>query len=320
MGLTKNYWKNRYQNQETGWDIGYASTPITQYFNTIEDKSIRILIPGAGNAHEAEYLYKQGFTNVYICDWAEEPLQNFAERVPSFPKEQLICTDFFTIDLAPFDIIVEQTFFCALPPTMRWQYITKMYQLLKPTGELIGLMFKFPLSSFGPPFGGSLTEYKQYFKPFFDNISIKESTDSIKPRKGSEYWIELSKKKQIELIQKEYVEVQIFEGIVLTNKMYKESNIKERYAIFATFFEGTPTFDTYKKNPNYFDGRVRSKGVLNVSKTLKYSDATVYLSSKNEAEKVLALYGQGRQLPMVEDITHLTFYQNCTKAIVNELR
>jgi len=56
-----NYWENRYQNQQTGWDIGEISSPLKAYIDQLEDKSIKILIPGAGNAYEAEYLFLNGF-------------------------------------------------------------------------------------------------------------------------------------------------------------------------------------------------------------------------------------------------------------------
>jgi hypothetical protein len=42
------------------------------------------------NAHEAEYLYQQGFTNVFILDIVPQPLARFGKRVPDFPKELLI--------------------------------------------------------------------------------------------------------------------------------------------------------------------------------------------------------------------------------------
>ncbi len=47
----ENYWTNRYKIESTGWDIGYASTPLKEYIDQLSDKTIRILIPGAGNAY-----------------------------------------------------------------------------------------------------------------------------------------------------------------------------------------------------------------------------------------------------------------------------
>ena len=50
------FWNNRWATGQTGWDIGYASPAITTYLQQYENKNAAILIPGCGNAHEAEFL------------------------------------------------------------------------------------------------------------------------------------------------------------------------------------------------------------------------------------------------------------------------
>ena len=117
--LSKNYWQNRYEEELTGWDTGDVTTPIKEYFDKINNKNARILIPGCGNAHEATYLYAQGFVNIFLCDWAQTPLDNFALQNPDFPGEQLICANFFELNTGDFDYVIEQTFFCALNPKKR---------------------------------------------------------------------------------------------------------------------------------------------------------------------------------------------------------
>lgn len=186
------YWVNRYQQAQTGWDTGSITTPIKNYVDQLEDKSLRILIPGCGQGHEARYLYEQGFHNTWVCDWAAEPLQYLQKAVPQFPKRQLLQADFFALDLSPFDLIIEQTFFCALPPVRRPDYARKMRELLHHSGKLVGLLFDFPLSDQGPPFGGSKEEYLGYFEPHFEQISMEPCYNSIKPRKGSELFIQIS--------------------------------------------------------------------------------------------------------------------------------
>ena len=152
--LNEDYWTQRYQNNETGWDIGYVSTPIKAYVDQLKDKKIHILIPGAGNAYEAEYLWKQGFKNVWVIDLSQAPLNNIQSRIPDFPAEQLIHGDFFEHE-KQYDLIIEQTFFCALNPTMRQDYVLAMHKRLKPKGKLVGLLFKVPLFDTHPPFGGN---------------------------------------------------------------------------------------------------------------------------------------------------------------------
>ena len=110
--LDSNYWKNRYQANETGWDVGHISTPIKNYIDQLKEKSITILIPGCGNAHEAAYLWEHGFKNIYLVDYVKEPLDNFQKKHPDFPTSHLIHSDFFDLT-GKFDLILEQTFFCA---------------------------------------------------------------------------------------------------------------------------------------------------------------------------------------------------------------
>lgn len=183
--LNTTYWQNRYLNDQIGWDIGYPSTPIKTYIDQLKDKTKKVLIPGAGNSYEAEYLWKNDFKNIYILDIAEKPLQNFKNRVPEFPKEQLLQQDFFDLNQT-FDLILEQTFFCALHPSLRQNYSDKMRQLLTKNGKLAGLLFNFPLTLDGPPFGGHVEHYNLLFKNNFKIKTLEPSINSIKQRQGKE--------------------------------------------------------------------------------------------------------------------------------------
>ncbi len=183
--LDKVYWEERYNNENTGWNIGYPSTPLKTYIDQLKDNKIKILIPGAGNSYEAEYLWNKGFKNIYVVDIAKLPLENFKHRVPDFPANQLFHIDFFELD-DDFDLILEQTFFCALHPKLRTKYVEKMYQLLKPNGKLAGLLFDFELTTSGPPFGGSISEYKSLFEKKFKIKILESSINLIKERQGKE--------------------------------------------------------------------------------------------------------------------------------------
>ncbi|OEK03801.1 SAM-dependent methyltransferase [Roseivirga sp. 4D4] len=191
VDLNEQFWTDKYQKDQMGWDIGYVSTPLKGYFDQIDDKSLKILIPGAGNAYEAEYLWNNGFTNVYVVDISEEPLTRFIKRVPDFPKDQLLNVDFFQLE-DRFDLIIEQTFFCALDPKLRAQYVEKMHNLLRPNGVLVGLMFKIPLFDDRPPFGGNESEYRLLFSDRFSIDIMEEAYNSITARAGSELFIKMT--------------------------------------------------------------------------------------------------------------------------------
>jgi len=183
------YWTERYKNNNTGWDIGYPSTPIKAYADQLTDKSIQILIPGAGNAYEAEYLWKQGFVNTHILDISEIPLQEFKKRNPDFPEENMHQSDFFEFS-GQYDLIIEQTFFCSFVPVdeNRNAYAKHMASLLKPKGKLAGLWFNFPLTDDMEkrPFGGSKELYIKYLSPYFKTITFDPCYNSILPRQGKE--------------------------------------------------------------------------------------------------------------------------------------
>jgi len=192
--LTANYWNKRYNDDKTGWDLGTISPPLKAYFDQLEDKSLKILIPGAGNAHEALYLFRNGFKNTYVCDWAEKPIQRIQTLEPLFPTEQLICKDFFDLELQ-FDLIVEQTFFCAISPAKRSDYANKIAQLLHSKGKLVGLLFNKDFKFTGPPFAGDKAEYIDLFEKKFDIMTLEECNNSIESRAGFELFIKLELKK-----------------------------------------------------------------------------------------------------------------------------
>jgi len=191
--LNANYWNSRYQANNIGWDTGVITTPLKEYIDQLSDPSIRILIPGAGNAHEAAYLFDKGFTNVSVCDWASEAISNIQTRIPQMPANQLICSNFFDLD-GQYDLILEQTFFCALNPTLRPQYVQKVAQLLQPKGKLVGLLFGVTFPKEGPPFGGSKDEYVSLFDSYFEIKMLDTAHNSIKPRANSELFINFVKK------------------------------------------------------------------------------------------------------------------------------
>lgn len=192
IDISKEYWEKRWEAGETGWDIGYASPPITNYIDSLENKDLQILIPGCGNAYEGAYLHENGFQNTYLLDISESALKSVSERFPKIPKGNLLQKDFFEHE-GSYDLIFEQTFFCALYPSFRPDYARKMQELLKPGGKLVGLLFNAPLFEEHPPFGGSKEEYLNYFESLFDILNFDTAPDSIKPRAGRELFIELLK-------------------------------------------------------------------------------------------------------------------------------
>ena len=181
--LDADYWSKRYLEQQTGWDIGYGSTPLVEYLQSITDKSTSILIPGCGNAYEAEWLLQHGFPNVTVLDISPVLTAALEERFKG-QSINIITGDFFE-HKGQFDLILEQTFFCALDPSLRSKYVEQMHQLLKPAGKLVGVLFNKEFEG-GPPFGGSKEEYEQLFSKHLRIKKMELCYNSIPQRKDAE--------------------------------------------------------------------------------------------------------------------------------------
>jgi len=193
LNLSEDFWTKKYNTNKIGWDLGVVSPPLKAYFDQLVDKELKILIPGGGNSYEAEYLFNNGFKNVYVVDVAKNPLENIKKRIPSFLNSQLIHANFFDLE-ATFDLIIEQTFFCAIHPSLREQYAFKMKQLLRENGKLVGLLFDAKLNEDHPPFGGNKKEYTSYFETHFTMDIFTECYNSYHNRQEMELFIKFTKK------------------------------------------------------------------------------------------------------------------------------
>lgn len=186
------YWDKRWKNQDIGWDVGYPTPVFTQFIDLITDKSISILIPGCGNAYEAKYLLEKGFTNVTLIDISPQAIKQLKERFDS-EDVTILCEDFFTHH-GKYDLIFEQTFFCAISPHRREEYAQKMHELLTHDGVLFGVLFNKQFPNSFPPFGGNLGDYIPIFEPYFHIKKMETCYNSIAPRHQSELFMHLVRK------------------------------------------------------------------------------------------------------------------------------
>ena len=187
--LDQTFWNSKYENETIGWDLGEVSPPIKEYIDQLENKDLRILIPGAGNAYEAKYLVKKGFINITVVDIAPQLIQNLQEEFKDNRAIQLIHGDFFR-HTGEYDLIIEQTFFCAIHPSLRPKYIKKMKSLISKKGKICGLLFNREFNG-GPPFQGNKDEYITLMKGELKIDTMETCYNSHPSRKDTELWINL---------------------------------------------------------------------------------------------------------------------------------
>ena len=119
----------------------------------------------------------------------------FKRNNPQIHISQVLHKDFFEFQQNDFfDVIIEQTFFCAINPRLREKYITKAQTLLTDEGKIIGLLFNKKLDTEPPPVGGTIEEYEILFSKKFIIQKLEKVNNSITHRKGHELWIEFMKK------------------------------------------------------------------------------------------------------------------------------
>lgn len=191
--LDQHFWDERWRKNETGWDIGQAAPAITEYMSRFSDKNARILIPGCGNAHEAMFLVDNGFTNITLIDIAPKAVEVLKEKFSDTPQVTVLCEDFFA-HKGCYDLIIEQTFFCAIPPFRRKEYAKKSASLLQENGRIIGVLFDKHFNQPFPPFGGCPCEYEPIFKPYFNIVKMEACYNSVTQRADSEVFINFIKK------------------------------------------------------------------------------------------------------------------------------
>lgn len=191
--LNADFWNHRWKSGLTGWDIGYASPPLVEYMSQYEDKSVSILIPGCGNSYEAENLLSKGFDDITLIDISEELTNRLRERFKKTPQIKVIYEDFFN-HVGQYDLILEQTFFCAQILERREEYVRHIASLLKRGGRLVGVLFNVDFGKEGPPFGGDENEYRKLFSGLFDIRVMSPCYNSIPPRAGSELFVVMVKK------------------------------------------------------------------------------------------------------------------------------
>lgn len=184
--LDDNFWSSRYEQHQTGWDLHQASPPLTHYIDQLPARDLRILIPGCGNAYEADYLLQKGFTQVTLIDISDVLTKELQAHYKG-STITVIHGNFFDHQAA-YDLILEQTFFCAIDPALRPAYVEHMHRLLAPGGKLAGVLFDRAFEG-GPPFGGSSAEYEALLAPYFSVKTLAPCYNSIAPRAGSEVFI-----------------------------------------------------------------------------------------------------------------------------------
>ncbi len=131
------------------------------------------LVPGMGRGYDLEAVARSGrYARVVGVDISERACRSARDYLDhlDLPRRihHVVCADFFTHDFGSrFDLVLDYTFLCALPPALRTKWAQRMAQLVAPGGFLVTLIFPIVDRDVddGPPHAVSLDLFNQILPP-----------------------------------------------------------------------------------------------------------------------------------------------------------
>jgi SAM-dependent methyltransferase len=154
-------WDARYAAADIPWDMGQVSPPLVCFREErVLPPGRRVLVPGCGSGYDVAFLAAADYEAVGV-DFSPRAIETARRLVTSRNGSTAIVADLLAPDieaLGVFDWAFDQTFFCAIDPTLRGAYCTSMRRLIRPGGEMWALSFRVPTPG-GPPFDSTPEEY-----------------------------------------------------------------------------------------------------------------------------------------------------------------
>ena len=195
-GYTQEDWQRHYDEGDLGWDLGQVAPPFIRLFESNIILPGKTLVPGCGRGHEVIYLTENGF-EVTAVDYSSGAVNHLKSTVQERKlKCKVLHMDFFGIDSAHngvYDLLIEQTFFCAISPEQRPSYVSTVARALKQGGMLAGLFYHTGKEG-GPPFNTTREDILKHFSDLFEIQQLSKSEDSVEQRKNKEWLVILVKK------------------------------------------------------------------------------------------------------------------------------
>jgi SAM-dependent methyltransferase len=175
------FWDTRFREGTTPWDAGGAPPKLARW---VKGRArMRVLVPGCGTGYEVRLFAEQGH-DVLGIDFSDAALD--AARALGL---QVRKADFFALKEAPFDLVYERAFLCALPRP-RWpDWARRMAELVRPGGELAGFFYMND-NERGPPFGASYEVLDALRGPAFEltESELVPAAESLPVFQGREIW------------------------------------------------------------------------------------------------------------------------------------
>ena len=188
-------WQRHYEEKDLGWDLGQVAPPFVKLWQEEKLPLGKVLVPGCGRGHEVVFLAENGF-DVTAIDFSSGAVTYLKNALKKRNLEgRILHQDFFSLDESHegvYDLVLEQTFFCAISPKQRRDYVLNVSRILKPGGILVGLFYHTDEQG-GPPYNTTREDIEMHFSKKFEIQELDKTSLSTEQRKDKE-WLGILKK------------------------------------------------------------------------------------------------------------------------------
>lgn len=184
------YWTNRYQQGQTGWDLAGPHPSLPRFASAVKIQRSRILILGCGRGHDAAWFARAGHI-VTAFDYSEEALREARALYGDVTDLTFVQGDAFALPAKydqQFDVVFDHTMYCAIDPTRRNDLVRVWRRALTENGHLLAIFFCSEKKN-GPPYGGSEWELRARFEKQFRPLYWQRIKDSPPNRLGEELFV-----------------------------------------------------------------------------------------------------------------------------------
>jgi len=187
-------WEAAWEEGRTPWDAGRSAPVLRSLVEAGGLPQGRALVPGAGSGYDVLTLAgpQRSVVGLDLAPGAKTRFDSLAQAHPYREQVEFVVEDAFSYaPAAPFDLVWDYTFLCAIPAELRPSWAEMMDRLLHPTqGQLAALIFPVVPDADpadGPPYPMTPELVTELVKPFLEPISIVPVETSNPGREGKEW-------------------------------------------------------------------------------------------------------------------------------------
>ncbi|SMY15623.1 thiopurine S-methyltransferase [Photobacterium aquimaris] len=192
------FWHSRWAEDRIGFHLTDVNPLLVKYWPRVNaQRDDRVLVPMCGKSEDLVWLatHHNDVVGIELSDIAVKAFfaENLytplvtgvgSEHVYSFDEITIYQGDYFTVPVAPVDVVYDRAALIAMPQTMRERYVERLLSLVKPGGRVLLITLDYPQSQMdGPPFSVPEAEIATLFKGCKITHLARDDADENHPRR-----------------------------------------------------------------------------------------------------------------------------------------